>query len=50
MSTYLVAFIIGPFEATKEIDVEGVPLRIIHALGKAHLVNFAIQTAEFALK
>ena len=50
MSTYLVAFVIGPFEATDPVDVDGVPLRIVHALGKSHLTDFAIETGKFALK
>ena len=50
MSTYLVAFVIGPFEATDEVIVDGVPLRIVHAIGKSHLTDFAIETGKFALK
>ena len=30
MSTYLVAFIVGPFEETAALDVDGVPLRIVY--------------------
>src|SRR4051794_16342126 len=30
MSTYLVAFIVGPLEATDPVDVDGVPLRVLH--------------------
>ena len=29
MSTYLVAFVVGPLEASEPIDVDGVPLRVI---------------------
>ena len=29
MSTYLVAFVVGPLEATDVVDVDGVPLRVI---------------------
>ena len=29
MSTYLVAFVVGPFEATEALDVDGVPVRVI---------------------
>ena len=50
MSTYLVAFIVGPFEATDPVDVDGVPLRIIHPIGKGHLTPFALETGAFALK
>ena len=50
MSTYLVAFIVGPFEATDPVDVDGVPLRIIHPIGKGHLTPFALESGAFALK
>ena len=42
MSTYLVAFIVGPFEATDPLDVDGVPLRIIYPKGKGHLTKYAL--------
>ncbi len=50
MSTYLVAFIVGPFEATEPVDVDGVPLRIIHPIGKGHLTSFALESGAFSLK
>ncbi len=50
MSTYLVAFIVGPFEATDPVDVDGVPLRIIHPIGKGHLTPYALESGAFALK
>lgn len=50
MSTYLVAFCIGPFEATAPVDVEGVPLRIVHPSGKGHLTDYALQASAFALR
>ncbi|MDA1278809.1 MAG: M1 family metallopeptidase [Chloroflexi bacterium] len=50
MSTYLVAFIVGPFEATDPVDVDGVPLRIVHPIGKGHLTDYALESGEFALK
>ena len=49
MSTYLVAFCIGPFEATAPVDVDGVPLRIVHPIGKGHLTDYALQASAFAL-
>ena len=49
MSTYLVAFIIGPFEASKEINVNGTNLRIIYPIGKGHLCDFALELGEYAL-
>src|SRR6516165_5476839 len=30
MSTYLVAFVVGPFAATAPVDVDGIPLRVVH--------------------
>ncbi|MFL2665500.1 MAG: M1 family metallopeptidase [Dehalococcoidia bacterium] len=50
MSTYLVAFIVGPFEATEEILVDGIPLRIIHPIGKGHLTDYALKSGKFALE
>jgi puromycin-sensitive aminopeptidase len=50
MSTYLVAFIVGPFEATEPVDVDGVPLRIIHPVGKGHLTPFALESGAFSLR
>jgi puromycin-sensitive aminopeptidase len=50
MSTYLVAFVVGPFEATEPIDVEGVPLRVIAPKGKEHLTAFALECGEFCLR
>ncbi|MFP5332432.1 MAG: M1 family metallopeptidase [Acidimicrobiia bacterium] len=50
MSTYLVAFVVGPFEATDPLDVDGVPVRIIAPKGKEHLTGFALECAEFCLR
>lgn len=50
MSTYLVAFVVGPLEATDPVDVDGVPLRVIHAPGKGHLTAFALEVGAFALR
>ncbi|MHB2027914.1 MAG: M1 family metallopeptidase [Acidimicrobiales bacterium] len=50
MSTYLVAFVIGPFEETATVDVDGVPLRVVYPVGKGHLTAFAIEAGEFALR
>ena len=41
MSTYLVAFVVGPFEATEPIDVDGTPVRIVTPKGKLHLAPYA---------
>ena len=50
MSTYLVAFIVGELEATDPVDVDGVPLRIVHVPGKANLTDFGLQAGEFSLR
>ncbi|MCP4085242.1 MAG: M1 family metallopeptidase [Actinomycetia bacterium] len=50
ISTYLVAYVVGPLEATDPVDVDGVPLRIVHVPGKAHLTPFALDIGAFALR
>jgi puromycin-sensitive aminopeptidase len=50
MSTYLVCFVIGDLKATDPIDVDGVPLRIIHRPGQEHLTAFALEIGEFSLR
>lgn len=50
MSTYLVAFVVGPFVATDPIEVLGTPLRVIHVPGKEHLTQMGLDFAEHALK
>ena len=49
MSTYLLAFIIGEFEATAVTDA-GTPLRVVHVPGKHHLANYAQAIGAFSLK
>jgi puromycin-sensitive aminopeptidase len=50
MSTYLVAFIVGPLEATEPVDVDGVPLRVVHPPGKAHLAPYALEVGAHTLR
>jgi puromycin-sensitive aminopeptidase len=50
MSTYLVAFVIGPFESTEPVDVDGVPLRVVYPPGKGHLASFALDAGSFSLR
>jgi len=50
MSTYLVAFVVGPLAATDPVDVDGKPLRVIGPVGKEHLADFALEVGEFALR
>lgn len=49
MSTYLVAFIVGPLEATAPRMVGDTPIRVIHPAGKGHLTDFALDAGTFAL-
>ncbi|HEX2404581.1 MAG TPA: M1 family metallopeptidase, partial [Acidimicrobiia bacterium] len=50
MSTYLVAFVVGPFEATEPVDVDGIPVRIVTPKGKLHLAPYAMDCAVFCLR
>ncbi len=56
MSTYLVAVVVGPLEATPAVMVprlddpeHPIALRIIHVPGKGHLTAFGLDVGEFAL-
>jgi puromycin-sensitive aminopeptidase len=49
MSTYLVAFVVGPFEETPARDVRGTPLRVIYPRGRGRLTQLALESGEFAL-
>ena len=49
MSTYLLAFIVGPLEATEPVDVNGTPLRIVHPVDKGHLTEYALDAGAFCL-
>jgi puromycin-sensitive aminopeptidase len=50
MSTYLLAFIAGPFEATEPVVVRGTPIRIIVPPGKLHLADVALENAIFCFE
>ena len=50
MSTYLVAFIVGPLDITDPVDVDGTPLRIVFPRGKGHLTDFALEVGAFCLR
>jgi len=49
MSTYLVAFVVGPLEATETEMVGDIAVRIIHVPGKSHLTEFGMRAGTFAL-
>ncbi|MGD2043904.1 MAG: M1 family metallopeptidase, partial [Acidimicrobiia bacterium] len=50
MSTYLLAFIAGPFEATEPRVVRGTPIRIIVPRGNLHLTDIAMDNAVFCFE
>jgi len=50
MSTYLVAMVVGPLEATEPVDVDGVPLRVVTPIGQGHLTDFALEVGAFSLR
>ena len=50
MSSYLVAFIVGPFGETPSVDVDGVPLRIVYPGDNGHLTGLALEVGAFALR
>ncbi len=49
MSTYLVAFVVGHFDVTDPVDVNGVPMRIVTPPGRTHMTPFALEAGRFAL-
>jgi puromycin-sensitive aminopeptidase len=50
MSTYLVAFVVGPFEVSAPTDVDGVPLRIATPPARAALTGYATEVGAHALR
>jgi puromycin-sensitive aminopeptidase len=50
MSTYLVAFVVGPLVATDPVDVLGTPVRVVHVPGKGDLTAFALEAAVHSLE
>jgi len=49
MSTYLVAFIVGPLDVTDPVEVNGTPLRVAYPRGKGHLTAYALEVGAFCL-
>jgi len=49
MSTYLVAFIVGEFEATEAVMAAGAPLRVYAVPGKKLLTRFALEIGQASL-
>ncbi|HEX2404142.1 MAG TPA: M1 family metallopeptidase, partial [Acidimicrobiia bacterium] len=50
MSTYLLAFIVGPFEATEPVSSRGTATRIIVPKGNLHLTDLALENAVFCFE
>lgn len=50
MSTYLVAFVVGPLVATDPVDVDGIPLRVVHVPGKSDLTAFGLDVGAASLR
>src|SRR6267142_693435 len=50
MSTYLVAFIVGEFEASAPVMVGNAPLRVCAVPGKKHLATFAVDIGKASLE
>lgn len=49
MSTYLVAFVVGPMEITGPRMAGNIPIRVVHPPGKSHLTDLAFDCAAHAL-
>jgi puromycin-sensitive aminopeptidase len=49
MSTYLVAFIVGEFEPSENVFVNGIDVRAWSVPGKRHLTGFSLRAAAFAI-
>lgn len=47
MSTYLLVFIVGPFETSEPVVVRGTPMRVIVPKGNVHLTDVALENAAF---
>jgi puromycin-sensitive aminopeptidase len=50
MSTYLVAFVVGPLALTDVVHVDGVPTRVACRPGQEPLTQFALDASAFSLR
>ncbi len=50
MSTYLVAFVVGPYALTEPVVVDGVPVRVAAVPAKLDLADFAMDAAAHAVR
>jgi puromycin-sensitive aminopeptidase len=49
LSTYLVALAVGELEFSEPVLADGVPIRVVHVPGNAHLTGFALEAARESL-
>lgn len=49
MSTYVLAWVVGRFESTAPVDVDGIPVRIVVPAGRLPLTGHALGAATHAL-
>jgi len=50
MSTYLVAWVVGPLVVTDPVDASGVAVRVVHVPGRESLTQFALDVGSFAIQ
>ncbi|HLI00623.1 MAG TPA: M1 family metallopeptidase [Acidimicrobiales bacterium] len=50
MSTYVLAWVVGPLELTEPVDVDGVPLRLAAPHGRLPLTGFGLEVGAHALR
>ncbi len=50
MSTYLVAFVVGPYELTPPDEVDGIPVRIAALRGRLGMSGYAAEAARHSLR
>lgn len=50
MSTYLVAWVVGPLAITEPVDAGGVAVRVAHVPGRGHLTAFALDIGSRAIE
>ncbi len=50
MSTYIVAFVVGPLEVTPPVMVDNTPVRVAHVPGKGDLTAYALEIGAAVLR
>ncbi len=50
MSTYLVCVVVGPLRQTYPVEVDGMPITVVHVPGKEHLTQFALEAAAHSVR